>query len=109
MTNLGLIAEGPQHDAASKLFFVNLGGYAPLEIGELHKNVLIVRLTPRPQKQRALAQIDDWDQPHKDRTFEIERAVDVTSLMETYGCILTLKAATKHKPFAFECRYLPIG
>jgi hypothetical protein len=47
--------------------------------------------------------------PHKDRLFEIEKAIDVTALMQAYGCYLTLKPATNEKPFRFHCEYLPIG
>ncbi len=36
------LTAGPQSDMAARLFFVNLGGYNPLEFGELHSNVLIV-------------------------------------------------------------------
>jgi hypothetical protein len=93
----------------SKLFFVNMGGYSPLEFGELHSNVLIVAADSAAAKQKALGQVNDWSQPHKDRLFEIETAIDVTALMKSYGCFLTLKPATIQRPFAFDCEYLPIG
>jgi hypothetical protein len=103
------LTTAPQGDSLSKLFFVNLGGYNPLEFGELHSNVLIVAPDTATAKQKALGQVNGWSQPHKDRLFEIEKAIDVTVLTKSYGCVLTLKPATTEKPFVFHCEYLPIG
>jgi hypothetical protein len=103
------LATAPPDDLAAKLFFVNLGDYSAREFGELHSNVLIVAADAKAAKQKALAQVNGWTQPHKDRLFEIEKAIDVTALMNTYGCFLTLKPATEEKPFRFHCEYLPIG
>src|ERR1700744_620376 len=69
-------------DMAAKLFFVNLGGYSAQEFAELHSNVLIVAADAKSAKQKALAQVNGWAQPHKDRLFEIEKAIDVTALMQ---------------------------
>jgi len=99
----------PQDDVASRLFFVNLGGYSPREFGELHKNVLIVASDAKAAKAKALTQISDWSQPHKDQLFEIEKAIDVTAFMAGYGCFLALEPATVARPFVFRCEYLPIG
>ena len=104
-----ILTTTPRGDMPSKLFFVNLGGYSPREFGELHKNVLIVAPDAKTAKAKALAQINDWSQPHKDRLFEIEKAIDVTALMAGYGCFLALEPATIERPFAFQCEYLPIG
>jgi hypothetical protein len=99
----------PPGDTSSKLFFVNLGGYDPMDFAELHKNILIVAPDAPSAKQRAMTQIGDWSQPHKDRIFEIEKAIDLTALMRSYGRFLTLRRATTPKPFVFQCKYLPIG
>jgi hypothetical protein len=99
----------PPDDMSAKLFFVNLGGYSALEFSELHSNLLIVAADAKAAKQKALVQVNGWAQPHKDRLFEIEKAIDVTALMQAYGCYLTLKPATNEKPFRFHCEYLPIG
>jgi len=99
----------PPSDTSARLFFVNLGGYNPAEFSELHRNVLIVAPDAAAAKQKALGQVTDWVQPHKDRIFEIDKAIDVTALMESRGCALTLEPATIQKPFAFHCEYLPIG
>jgi hypothetical protein len=103
------LTTAPAIDTSPKLFFVNLGGYNPSEFGELHKNVLIVAPDRDTAKRKALAQINDWIEPHKDRIFEIEKALDVTAIMSRYGCSLTLTPAAIEKPFVFECEYLPIG
>jgi hypothetical protein len=106
--DITLTTEAPS-DTSSKLFFVNLGGYNPLDFAELHKNILIVAPDASAAKQKAMSQINDWSQPHKDRIFEIEKAIDLTALMRSYGCFLSLRRATIPKPFVFQCEYLPIG
>jgi hypothetical protein len=103
------LVTAPPADMPSKLFFVNLGGYSAREFGELHRNVLIVAADAKAAKQKALGQVNGWAQPHKDRLFEIEKAVDVTALMHAYGCFLTLKPAAIENPFRFNCEYLPIA
>jgi hypothetical protein len=103
-----LTADEP-HQAANRLFFVNLGGYDRREFAELHKNVLIVAPDDRTAKAKALAQVRDWTEPHKDNLFEVEKAVDVTASMQTYGFFLQLTKAASEKPFAFTCEYLPIA
>jgi hypothetical protein len=99
----------PQNDAPLKLFFVNLGGYDPREFGELHKNVLVSAPDIKSAKQKALKQVNDWVQPHKDQIFEIEQAIDLTALTGQHGYALSLRPATDQKPFVFQCLYLPLG
>ena len=98
-----------QNDTSPKLFFVNLGGYDPREFGELHKNILIVAPDIKRAKQKALEQVNHWVQPHKDRIFEIEQAVDLSSLTRDYGYALSLRPAAVSKPFVFQCLYLPLS
>jgi hypothetical protein len=62
-----------------KLFFVNLGGYDPAEFTELHRNVLIVAPDEKTAKAKAKTQISHWQKPHRDRLFEIEKALDVSA------------------------------
>ena len=97
------------NDAPNKLFFVNLGGYDPGDFSELHKNVLVVAPDVKIAKQKALTQIGRWESPHKDRLLEIEKTVDVSALMERYGCRLSLRPADTEKPFTFTCDYWPIA
>jgi uncharacterized protein DUF1543 len=99
----------PVTESSDKLFFVNLGGYDPAEFSELHKNVLIVASDNKSAKQKALAQVNDWQTPHKDRLFEIEQAIDVSELMARYGYHLSLRPAATVRPFQFQCDYWPIG
>jgi len=103
------LLRGPVAESPPKLFFVNLGGYNPAEFSELHRNVLIVASDSKSAKQKALAQVNDWQTPHKDRLFEIEQAIDVSELMAHYGHQLSLRPAATVKPFAFQCAYWPIG
>jgi hypothetical protein len=91
------------------LFFVNLGGYDPAEFSELHKNILLVTRDAETAKARAKAQIKHWVSPHRDKLFEVEKAVDVTALMQRCGYSLRLTKAASEKPFAFVCKYLPIA
>jgi uncharacterized protein DUF1543 len=92
-----------------KLFFVNLGGYDPGEFSELHRNVLLVAPDGKAAKAKALAQIEGWSSPHRDKLFEVETAVDLTASMQRYGLSLRLTKAEVEKPFTFVCRYLPIA
>jgi hypothetical protein len=58
---------------------------------------------------KAMAQTNGWSQPHKDRLFEVEKAIDLTALMRGYGRFISLTPATVPKPFLFRCEYLPIA
>ena len=60
-------------------------------------------------KDRAKAQINHWQKLHKDRLFEVEKAVDVSALMQERGYHLVLRTAEREKPFQFQCDYWPIG
>jgi hypothetical protein len=103
------LTTAPPGEMPPKLFFVNLGGYSAQEFSELHSNVLIVAADAKAAKQKALGQVNGWAQLHRDRLFEIEKAVDITALMRAYGCFLTLKPAAIEKRFTFRCEYLPIA
>ncbi len=96
-------------ETTDRLFFVNLGGYDPAEFSELHKNVLLVTPDADTAKAKAKAQIKHWVSPHRDKLFDVEKAVDVTSMMQHYGYSLRLTKAANEKPFTFVCKYLPIA
>jgi hypothetical protein len=106
--DIALTKDGPGA-GTDKLFFVNLGGYDPAEFSELHRNVLLVAPDANTAKARAKALIKGWLLPHKDNLFEVEKAIDVTALLEAYGYSLSLQKATEEKPFKFVCDYLPIA
>ena len=95
--------------STDRLFFVNLGGYDPREFSELHKNILLVAEDAIAAKAKALVQIGSWSLPHKDKLFEVEKAVDITASMQRYGYFLRLTKAVAEKPFKFVCDYLPIA
>lgn len=103
------LSSGTSSETPERLFFVNLGGYDLTEFAELHKNVLLVAPSAKSATSKALAQIRKWSLPHRDNLFEVEKAVDVTAMMDQYGLTLTLTKATTEKPFRFECDYVPIG
>ena len=96
-------------ETTDRLFFVNLGGYDPAEFSELHRNVLLVTPDADTAKAEAKAQIKHWVSPHRDKLFDVEKAVDVTSMMQRYGYSLRLTKAANEKPFTFVCKYLPIA
>lgn len=106
--DIALTTDKPTENA-DRLFFVNLGGYDPAEFSELHKNVLLVTRDADTAKAKAKAQIQHWSAPHRDKLFDVEKAVDVTALMQRYGCSLKLTKAAGEKPFTFVCQYLPIA
>jgi hypothetical protein len=95
--------------SSMSLFFVNLGGYDPAEFGELHRNVLVVAPDAPAAKAKALAGVQGWSQPHRDRLFEVERTVDIAALTRGYGRHLTLIKMAEKKHFNFICKYCPIG
>lgn len=103
------LTAGTSVTSTDKLFFVNLGGYDPEEFTELHKNILIVAPDARSATRKALSQIRSWKLPHKDNVFEVDKAIDVSAMMEQSGYALTLIPAVEEKPFKFECAYIPIG
>src|ERR1700755_2363672 len=87
----------PPPENFGKLFFVNLGGYDPAEFGELHRNILLVATDAKTAKAKALAQIQHWTMPHRDKLFEIEKAIDITAQMQRYGYSLQLVKAVTEK------------
>jgi Domain of Unknown Function (DUF1543) len=105
--DVALTTEAPR-DRPDNLFFVNLGGYDPAEFSEPHKNILLVTPDAKAAKAKALAQIQSWSQPHRDKPFEVEKAVGVSALMRRYGYFLTLTKAVDEKPFTYVCSYLPL-
>lgn len=106
--DIALTKDSPQ-ERPDKLFFVNLGGYNPAEFSELHRNVLLVAPDAKAAKAKALTLVKGWSLPHKDNLFEVEKAINVTALLEAYGYFLILTRATEEKPFTFVCDYLPIA
>jgi hypothetical protein len=106
--DVSLVA-GDGEPTADRLFFVNLGGYSPTEFTELHRNVLIVAEDAATAKAKALTLVQDWSLPHKDRLFEVDKAVDLSAMLQREGYAIRLGKADQPKPFAFTCNYVPIA
>lgn len=115
----GVVEQADGHDVslktdggaptANRLFFVNLGGYTPTEFTELHRNVLIVAQDAVAAKAKALTLVQDWNLPHKDRLFEVDKAVDLSAALRQRGYSIHLDEAKELKPFTFTCDYVPIA
>lgn len=96
-------------EAADKLYFVNLGGYSNTEFTELHKNMVVVAPTDSKAKVHALKTVQDWNSPHRDYQFDIEKAVCITDTVQSHGYHIHLTPSVTEKPFDFACRYVPIA
>lgn len=93
---------------ASRLWFVNLGGYDPARFEELHENVVVVADDERAAKTKALARATGWKSPHRDYIRSIETTIDVAAAIgPAFAIRLTPDPAPR--PFRFETRYVPIG
>lgn len=92
-----------------KLFFVNLGGYNPEKLDELHKNILIIAQNEIQAKGKARQDILHWKIPHKDTIFEIEKALCLNEQLEKEGLYIHLQKSDTTKEFAFNCMYKPIS
>ncbi|MBB5373091.1 DUF1543 domain-containing protein [Acidocella aromatica] len=103
------ISAEPVAAGQPRLFFVNLGGYNGTEFGELHKNLLLVAEDAKAAVARALAQVQGWNEPHKDGVFEVDKALDLSADLARRGLHLHLRPASAEQPFRFSCGYIPIG
>ncbi|MCB8876338.1 DUF1543 domain-containing protein [Acidisoma silvae] len=103
------VEPGAAPGMVEKLFFINLGGYTPDEFGELHRNILLVAPDAATAKQRALAQITPWSEPHRDQLFEVEHSVDLSAALAAQGLALHLRPTQTETPFSFDFGYRPIG
>jgi hypothetical protein len=91
-----------------RLYYVNLGGYAPGEFLEKHKNVFVVADTLPKAKARALKSVTGWREPHRDEMYEAEQAFAIgeAGAMQHLHIHLTPSAIVKNLQFA--CDYTPI-
>lgn len=99
----------PAVSAQQQLYFLNLGGYDQKQFTELHKNIFVVAENDRAAKTKALQQAADWEVPHKDYQFEIEKIVSVDNLLADENFFIHLTPSQRAIPFEFTCMYVPIG
>jgi hypothetical protein len=103
------VTTSPPPEQADKLFFLNLGGYDASEFGELHRNVLLVASDVKSAITRGLKDVRGWSLPHRDRIYEVEKAINLTALFRGRGLYLSLSRAVEQKPFNFTCKYVRLG
>lgn len=106
--NISLSKTAPTNQE-HQLYFVNLGGYNTHEFTEQHKNMFVVDIRENKAKVKALKTVQDWNSPHKDFQYDIEKAVCLNEAIESYGYHLVLEETSKEKEFTFTCGYTPIG
>lgn len=104
-----IIPQSTPGTAAKRLYFLNMGGYSKQEFTELHKNLLIVATSESEAKERAKAQIQEWDLPHKDYCYNIETCFCVNKMAEAQDFYLHCEPTNQPYPFEFTCDYIPIG
>jgi hypothetical protein len=103
--NIEIVDSKPQNQQA-KLYFVNLGGYDSRQFTELHKNIFIVAENDQDAKSRALKHIKNWESPHKDYLFEVDKVLNVSDLLSNK---IKLTPCSMDTAFEFVCKYVPIG
>lgn len=90
----------------AKLYFINLGGYDSKQFTELHKNIFVVAKSEQEAKSRALKHITNWEVPHKDYQFDVDKILNVSGFLNNK---IKLTPCAKESPFEFICKYVPIG
>lgn len=94
--------------SSEKLYFVNLGGYDPLQFTELHKNMFIISSRETKAKVLALKQVLNWQGRHKDYVHEVEKASCVNDLVQKDSLYIHLEKTDNPTPFSFVCKYTPL-
>lgn len=98
----------PASNEENKLYFVNLGGYDSKQFTELHKNIFVIAENDAAAKTKALQQNTDWETPHRDYQFEVEKVVSINDLISDKHFIHLIPNQIEI-PFEFTCKYVPIG
>lgn len=93
---------------AERLFYVNLGGYDPAAFLEVHRNAFVVTETVAQAKYRALKQVKDWHEPHRDDLYEAEQAFALTEVGHDQRLYVHLEQVAETQPLSFTCYYTPI-
>lgn len=95
-----------QQQDNKRLYFVNLGGYDSKQFTELHKNIFVVAENEQDAKAKAVKSISEWESPHRDYLFDVDKILDVNQLLHNK---LILTPCAEGKNFDFTCKYVPIG
>jgi hypothetical protein len=103
-----VIKDVPASNEENKLYFVNLGGYDSKQFTELHKNIFVIAENDADAKVKALQQNSDWETPHRDYQFEVEKVVSINDVIAGKHFV-HLIPNLKETPFEFTCKYVPIG
>jgi hypothetical protein len=98
--------DAAQQQYSERLYFVNLGGYDSKQFTELHKNIFVVADNEQDAKAKAVKSIADWESPHGDYLFDVDKILDVTQLLRNR---IILTPCTESKDFDFICKYVSIG
>ncbi len=91
-----------------RLYYVNLGGYAPGEFLEKHMNVFVVADSVPKAKARALASVRGWRETHRDDMFEAEQAFAIGTAGSEPALHIHLTPSALVKELEFTCDYMPI-
>lgn len=91
-----------------RLYYVNLGGYAPGEFLEKHKNVFVVAESVPKAKARALGSVSGWREAHRDDMFEAEQAFAIGAAGAEAPLHIHLIPSALAKDLEFTCDYMPI-
>jgi hypothetical protein len=92
-----------------RLYFVNLGGYAPGEFSEMHKNVFVVATSPLKAKARAMKTVTNWQELHRDDIHEAQLAMSLVEGAGEQKLFVHLTPTALAMPFCFTSHYTPIG
>ncbi len=104
---IGIADELTQQQDNKRLYFVNLGGYDSKQFTELHKNIfVVVAENEQDAKAKAVKSIAEWESPHRDYLFDVDKILDVNQLLRDK---LILTPCAKGQDFDFTCKYVPIG
>jgi hypothetical protein len=58
-----------------------LGGYDSQQFTELHKNIFVVADNAQEAKAKAVKSISEWELPHRDCLFDVDKILDMTQLL----------------------------
>jgi uncharacterized protein DUF1543 len=101
------LADSPAADK-NQLYFINLGGYDSSQFTELHKNFCVVATDEMEAKQKAKAQITQWESPHKDYIHAVDDVVNINKVISSSGMHIHLKLTNNASDFKFICKYVSI-